>query len=387
MTEPSRLLVVKLADFGDALLTTPALRALRQRYPGARIDALTTPQSEAVFRHSGFADDVIAFRKESYDRPLGLAAAPLAPLRLGRRLRSRRYDAVALFHPLTTRAGSVKHAALALSTGAPIRAGLAVHGAGRAWFLNRRAPDGGFDADHTVRACLAVASALDAPPPADLSLSFRPGREAFDRARELLAGLPSGGGPVVALHPGCGGFSPARRWSATGFAAVADGLADRGCRLVLVGTPADDTAAVAAAARAPMLDLTGRTDLPVLAAVLSAADVFVGNDSGVTHLATAMDTAAVAVFGPSNPVAWGPWWPGAEGRNGVSPHQVVALDLPCRPCLYVGHSLGSPHGCPTRDCLAWLAPERVLAAAIVALEGRSVPAASANVLPFPRDTG
>ncbi|MCE7939500.1 MAG: glycosyl transferase, partial [Chloroflexi bacterium CFX6] len=138
---------------------------------------------------------------------------------------------------------------------------------------------------------------------------------------------------------------------------------------VLVGRPGDGCADVRARCRLPVHDLAGRTDLPALAAVLAQVDVLVGNDSGVTHLATAMGTPTVAVFGPSNAVAWGPWWPGTDthGRPAPSPHRVVKLDLPCQPCLYVGHTLGSPAGCPTRDCLAWLPADRVLAATVAVL--------------------
>jgi len=72
----------------------------------------------------------------------------------------------------------------------------------------------------------------------------------------------------------------------------------------------------------------------------------------------------VAVFGPSSATAWGPWWP---AEDGPSPHQVVRLDLPCQPCFYVGYRLGSPTGCPTRDCLRWLPAGAVIGAARRAL--------------------
>ena len=366
-----RILAVKLADFGDALLMTPALRALRAAYPGATIDALTTPGAADVYRHSGLVDEVLVFDKARYDGPGGWLRAPLVPFVLGRRLRARRYGAVALFHHLTTRAGAVKHAGLVLASGAPARAGLARPGAARAAFLNRRAADLGYDARHEVEAALAVAAALGAPAK-DRSLAFVPGARAEARATALLATLDAGG-PWVALHPGSGPYSPARRWLPERFAEVADGLAASGARVVLVGTPADGTADVAAQARAPVLDLTGRTDLPTLAAVLARMDLFVGNDSGVTHLATAMGTPVVAVFGPSNAIAWGPWWPETDAQGPPSPHRVVGLPLPCRPCMYRGHALGEPRGCPTRDCLTWLPSGRVLEAALDALAraGRS----------------
>jgi heptosyltransferase-2 len=373
MSASPHILVIKLADFGDALLTTPALRALRQAYPEARIDALTTPAAAVIYRHTPFVDEVLCFHKGDFDRPRQALRRPGAPLALGRALRARRYDAVVLFHRLTTRYGRLKHAGLVLVTGAPTRVGPVPPGRRRGWFLTERVPDPGFDRIHEVELALRVVAALRAPA-VDRRLCFEPGPADWVRADRLLAGLPPGAGPLVGIHPGCGPYSPARRWSPAGFAAVADRLAGDGARPVLVGTPADATAEVRSRARSPLLDLTGRTDLPTLAAVLARLDLLVGNDSGVTHLATAMGTPVVAVFGPSNPVAWGPWWPGVDpmGRPAPSPHRVVRLTqpLPCQPCLYVGHHLGAPQGCPTRDCLAWLTPDPVVAAAREALAGR-----------------
>lgn len=361
---PRRILAVKLADIGDALLVTPALRALREAHPEARLDVLTTPQSEVVFRHGGLVDEVLLFRKERWDHPLAALSRPIAPLRLGRDLRARRYDAVALFHPLSTRFGALKHAALVRSTGAPLRAGLARPGSPRAWFLNRRAVDRGYGAWHVVEAGLAVAEALGARATRS-DLAFRPGVAAEAQAEALVTGLPRGDGPLagrmVALHPGAGAFSAARRWRPEGFAAVADGLARQGATVLLVGREGDGCSATRAAAKEPLRDLSDRTDLPTLAALLARCDLLVGNDSGVSHVASAMDTPVLAVFGPSEERSWGPWWP--RERRAPTPHRVVSLNLPCRPCFYRGHAIGSPRGCATRDCLAWLPASRVLDAA------------------------
>jgi len=363
---PRRVLAVKLADFGDALLTTPALAAMRAAWPSARIDVLTTAHAAPIYRQSGLVDGVIAFAKADYDRPSGLAARPRALFALARTLRAGRYDRVALFHPLTTRYGALKHAALALTTGAPVRAGLARPGAVRAWFLTHRAPDRGFAHAHVVEQMLAVAAAAGASP-AGRRLVVRPG----SAAAEVAAGLLREVAPdrrLVLVHPGCGPFAPARRWSADCFAAVCDALTADGHAVALVGTAGDGAAAVAAACAHPPADLTDRTDLPTLAALLARAALLVCNDGGVMHLATAVGTPVVAVFGPSSATAWGPWWP---AEDGPSPHQVVTLDLPCQPCFYVGYRLGSPDGCPTRDCLRWLAAGPVVAAARRALAGGS----------------
>jgi heptosyltransferase-2 len=101
------------------------------------------------------------------------------------------------------------------------------------------------------------------------------------------------------------------------------------------------------------IDLTGQTTMGQLGAVLEGCDAFVGNDSGVMHIAAAVGTPVVALFGPSNYRAWGPWDPG--GRS-----VVVSADLPCLPCFYRGHELGTPEGCPNRSCLQLITVEQVV---------------------------
>lgn len=372
---PRRVLVVKLADLGDALLTTPLVRALRDAWPSAALDVLTTPQAAVAYRHAADVDAVATLDVHGR-RPAG-APERSRPGRVGRlvaaaralaALRRRRYDVVVLCHPLVTWRGALKHAAVVLAVGAPVRAGLAAPGRRRAWFLNRRAPDPGYDGAHVVEAMAGIGRALgvDVGPP---RLAFAPGPAAERAAEALLAGAAGGAagrgaagrlaGRRIALHPGAGPYSPARRWPAASFAALAVRLATEGAALVLVGTAADDGAAVRAAGAPIALDLTGATDVATLAAVLARCDAVVANDGGVMHLAAAVGTPVTAVFGPSNDRAWGPWPPDRPGAP--SRHRIVALDLPCRPCLYVGHRLGAPAGCPTRDCLRWLAPDRVAA--------------------------
>jgi heptosyltransferase-2 len=90
----------------------------------------------------------------------------------------------------------------------------------------------------------------------------------------------------------------------------------------------------------------------------------VANDGGVVHVATAVGTPVVALFGPSNAQAWGPYPVDDPG------HQVVREQLVCSPCIHRGHSFGTPQGCPARTCLALIEPSAVLAAAERALGAR-----------------
>ncbi len=93
--------------------------------------------------------------------------------------------------------------------------------------------------------------------------------------------------------------------------------------------------------------------------MLELADLFIGNDSALMHLAVAGKTPSVAIFGLTNHKAWGPF----TGNDPQRKATVVRLDLPCMPCFYRGHSLGTPEGCATRDCLTQLGIDPVTVAA------------------------
>ena len=353
-----RILVVKLADLGDLLTATPALRGLRNGHPTAHIAALVTPSSAAILRGSTAVDELIPFDKARFDRPVDAAGSLPAAVALVRRLRAGRWDAVALFHHLTTPFGIAKYALLCLGSGAPTRAGL---DNGRGWFLTRAARDDGFGARHEVDYWLSVATTLggrNEHPRLELTLADA------DRAwaRGALGRLGSEGAGWAMIHPGSGAFSLARRWPAERFGAVADGLAEEhGLRPIILHGPAPGEQEVAervARAACRPVELLGPTPSPnALAALLERARLFVGNDSGIMHLAAAVETPVVAVFGPSNDRAWGPYPPQAPR------HAVVREALACAPCIHRGHSFGTPQGCPARTCLDLIEPERVLAAA------------------------
>ena len=370
LVAPRRILVVKLSDIGDVLTATPALRALRESSPAARLEALVPPNSAPVLAESPLVDDVIIFDKFQYDWPIdAFKLSSLAALvRLARHLRRQRYDCLVILHHLTTRWGTLKYAALALTSGAKVRVGL---DNGRGWFLTHRVRDGGFGARHEVEYWLDVVGTIGARTE-DTSLEMTIGAEDEAFANDQIPPFLSpptrggrGGCPLVAIHPGSGGYSLARRWSAEGFAQVADALVERhGARIVLVGTPADGVSQVASLMRSEAVNLEGKTTLGQLAAILKRCDLFIGADSGVMHLAAAVGTPLVAIFGPSNHKAWGPW--PRDGR-----HVILRADLPCSPCSYVGYNVGQRESCQAVTCMKAITAETVLAAAESILQGRT----------------
>lgn len=350
---PSRILAVKLADLGDVLNITPALRALRQTFPDARLDVLVNPHTAMILEGSGLVDEVVLFPKTQFEGLSALKPTSWRPLtRYMRMLRARGYDTVVNFHHLTTQLGRVKQRTLVRATGAKTVVGLD-NGHGR--WLTHPVEDRGFGAMREVEYWLALAKRLDAVA-TDLSLHLPLNDAEQARADALLAESGLDGRPFVVLHPGSGGFSLARRWEPEKFAALAAALYRRhALPAALVGGDGDNVAAVIAAGSSPLIDLSGRTSFRELAGVLKRTRAFVGADSGVMHLAAAARTPVVAIFGPSNHRAWAPWTPYSRSR-------VVRLDLPCSPCSYVGHSVGQREGCAARTCLADLTVDQVLAA-------------------------
>ncbi len=343
---------MKLSDVGDVLTATPALRALRQTFHDARIDMLVPPRSVAVLRGSPLIDELIVFNKVEYDRvthALSFGALRSAQKFLGE-LRARRYDTLVLLHHLSTRWGALKWAVLALAIGAKVRVGL---DNGRGWFLTHRVRDDGFGARHEVEYCMTVVNALGAET-GDWRLDILISDEHRVAATKLLSSLITHRSSLIALHPGSGGHSLARRWPLERWVEVGRALIEKyDAHVIIVGTASDGGDELAT--QLPYaLNLTSKTTLPQLAAVLQHCNLFIGADSGVMHLAAAADVPIVALFGTTNAKAWGPWCP--DGRC-----VVAQSETPGCPCAYIGFEIRSDE-CEAKECMKGIAVEKVLAA-------------------------
>jgi len=362
----ARILVVKLAGIGDLLLATPALRALRESYPEARIDLLVTPESAGILNGWNVLDNIFVLNKYLFDYPQQMLKHPrnLLKLRpLWHDLRDGHYDVVLLMHHLTLPFGRLKHQMLMRATGAKWRVGL---DNGHGWFLNVHVKDKGFGAMHEADYYLAIAEAVGATIQ-DKRLTVPLSEDERQQARTILyenESFDTITHPIIAMHPGSGGYSTARRWAPERFARLADTLyADTGGQLVLMGGPEEaelhQHIMGMMQSDMPVRSLAGRGSIKVAAAIVELVDLFVGNDSSLMHLAVTGGAPTVAIYGLTNQQAWGPYTGGVPGRHAI----IVSLDLPCMPCFYRGHLLGTPEGCATRDCLAMLGVDPVAVAA------------------------
>jgi heptosyltransferase-2 len=222
-------------------------------------------------------------------------------------------------------------------------------GAGRAALLARRLPAREYRRDrHQVENYRMLAGLAGETRAAD-SPRIEPREEWREEAARLW---PRAAGRRVALQPGAT-YGPAKRWAAERFAAVAQRLARDGAEVAIIGGPADRNETETVGAAAPEArNLGGRTTIGGLAALLESADLLVTNDTGPMHLAAAVGTPALAIFGSTSPVWTRPW-----GDR----HRVVTHAVPCQPCFRRDCQIGY-------GCLTGVEAERVAAEAQAMLE-------------------
>jgi ADP-heptose:LPS heptosyltransferase len=359
-----RIAVLRCNALGDYLMATPALAALRARFPDAELTLLGAPWHERFLAGRPGPVD----RVRVVPRVDGLAGQPAdapGPAELPAFLAAARqagYDLAVQLH-----GGGASSNPLVSALGARWTIGLRADGAPP---LDAEVPYRYYQPE--ADRFLEVVRLVGADGPADY-----PRLVVRDDERAAAAALLPGDGPWVALHAGA--TDPRRRWPAERFAAVADAVAAAGARPVLVGAAgeAEVNAAVAAAAGSPLADLTGRTDLGTLAAVLQRAAVVVANDSGPLHLARAVGGATVGLFWCGNAINAAP---GTRTRH----RPLLSWTVRCPECGVDCSTAGHPHrpgeGCDHRPSFLDQIPVAEVVEEVSALL-RGVPADACNPVP------
>lgn len=308
-----RVLVIRLRSIGDTVLTTPSLLALRRFLPEAQIDILLEDWVAPVFEGSGLVDRVISIPRESTS----------ARARIARELRANRYDVVYNLH------GGTTATFLTRATGAKHRVGFAHYQYAR--LHNHVAPTSleiwHRETLHSVEQQLALIGWTGVP------VTDRPGtqlavtHDALASAARKLAGAGfegfDKGEPFAVIHP-TAAFDT-KQWASQNFANVAAELHTRGLTPVVMVSP-QETATLESVIGLSSGRVVGLShlSLPEVTALSSRADLFVGNDSGIAHIAAAAGAPCVVIFGSSNRNHWRPWT--------TQPNEVVFEEFPCQPC-------------------------------------------------------
>jgi ADP-heptose:LPS heptosyltransferase len=339
---PRRMLCLRLERIGDLLMTAPALAALKALAPTASIDLAVGSWNRDIAAALPGVDRVETLDAEWLARPSGRGSSALALARSAARWRGRRYDLALNFEP------DIRSNIVLAAAGARRTVGFASGGGGP---LLDRAID--YDhREHTADNALAlVRAAMGALPGEPVAWSLRIPAAHRARAAELLA--PFDGGPIAGIH--VSGGRAVKQWPEARFREVAEHLArERNAAIVLTGTPAERAQIDIVRAALPparVLDLS-TADLLTAAAVIERLDLFVTGDTGPMHLAQAVGTPTVAIFGPSDPRRYGP--------RGVH-DTIVRIDLPCSPCnrIRVPPARCTGH---TPDCLEGIGAAQAIAA-------------------------
>ncbi len=333
-----RVLVVRLRSIGDTVLSTPSLFALKRFLPHASIDILLEDWVAPVLDGYPHVDEVITLERKSF----------ASRARVARQLRANRYDVVYNLH------GGTTATLLTRATGARHRVGYESYQYAR--LHNHLSPASSFlwgqDKTHSVEQQLALLGWTGVPvsdrPPT--SLAVTESANASIQSRLQASGLIDA--KFVVIHPAAA--FQTKQWAAENFGRVAEAMSAQGLAIVVITTPneksiADELNRSVAVPTVTFTDLA----LPEITALLSRARLFVGNDSGIAHMAAAMRTPLVVIFGSSNRAHWRPWVSGAS-RTAA---EMVFEELECQPCHgYFCEKFAEP------ECIKRVPVQRVIAA-------------------------
>jgi heptosyltransferase-2 len=339
-----RIIVLRYRFIGDTILTVPFLRNLRSAEPDAYIAWVVAPGSSEVVNGIPYINELIFWD------PVTIHADSRGNHRTWRQklafimeLRAKRFDKVYVLKR------SFSSALMAIFSGAGERIGFATEG--RSFLLTK--PVSYRPVQHEVLSFLDILEA-DGIPVVDNYLEYWTSPTEQALADELLVNnAVARAEKLVALHP----FSsiPERGWHLNNFAALATHLAESGYRPLILGAPNDRDLFESVADRfaSTSVDLVGKNSLRVTMALLKRCKLFVGNDSGIMHLAAAAGIPLVAIFGPQSPLKFGPW------SNRAT---VMYRHLKCSPCRqkFFTECLPSAQGKP--ECIESIEVDAVVAA-------------------------
>lgn len=341
--EVARIAVLKLAGLGSLVLASPTLASLRARFPRAQITFITLLANRRLLETNIDVDEVYYLDTSS---PCATAAGFW---RLFRHLCRGGYDLVVDLEP-----SSRCTALLSFLSGIPLRAGFDTPGHARGQLFNLPVPYE--EHIHLVEAFHRLAERLGAPAVGRLQLTpihYPLADEAVVESFALQQHLAPER-PLVAIHLGADDGPAGPRWPTERFAQLADALiAEYGVQVVFTGS-AKETPLAAEALRAmhhEAVDASGHLNIPQLASLMARCALVISCDAGPLHIAAAMRTPALGLYGPTAPEKEGPW-----GEHCTTLYH----RLPCSPCS--SHACGKPSRCPHGDCLRSITVPEVLGA-------------------------
>ncbi len=331
----NRILVIKLRYIGDVVLTTPVLQGLRQQYPDVNLVCLVNPGTQEVLTHNPYIDEILVVPRESLREQIQLCYE----------LRARQFDCVI---DLTD---GDRSAFLTWISGASVRIGFDEEKRWRGLLYSDCVePENArvHMVEHHAQALkLLGINVLNHEPKVYVPDTY----ESWAEAKLSELGLARQ--PWVMIHPTARYWF--KTWPAERFAMLSDRLAEKGIAVVLAGHAQDEIVAekIQELANKSFISIVGQTSVLELAALMKHAKLFIGNDTGLMHIAAAVECPVVGLFGPTDPLVWGP-------RSKRS--QVIYKELDCRACFHPGCLRGDD------NCMKQISVDEVYSAALVLLD-------------------
>lgn len=339
-----KILLVNLAGLGDIVMMTPAVRAVKAAYPDSVLELLTIDRSkdlaegiEGIDRvhsvpiHYRFAGPGVLFRF----------------LRLLWKLRGERFDALVNFSLVSSRGGLLKTGLINKVVKAGLSSCRVQKGLGRAGDFTF------YEELIEKKSSVELSSSLLAPLGLalhDATITYEPAFEDKKTAAKVLMELGVSGKPLIGFNPGA--FRPSRRWPPEKWRKLAALLLEKypSARIVVTGSPGERQMAESLRVSDRVVPLAGRFTTRESAALYTKLDLFITNDTGPMHLAAAVGTKTVCIFGPGDHWRFAPSVPEAKKR--VVRKEIPDCEMPCY-----------KFECPNPECLNAITPEEVLAAA------------------------
>ena len=342
------ILIIRLSAIGDVVRTLPAVNAWHRHSPETRFTWLVEPAAASVLEGHVVLDRVLIFERGLFSgfwrSPKRLGSALLSLFTLLGELRSGDFDLVVDCH------GIFKSALFARFSGVPDRVGFARPDAkeGSHRFYTHHFRPSSSDLNRVERV-LEFAEFLGVPSAGSVTYQLPVTAGNHQRVETSLAGLEElqGDGPIIALHPGSSKKTAYKRWHQNGYVGLINALVEKiGARVILTWGPdeRETVELIAGNLRVPVVVAKKTSSLLDLAAIFAACDLYVGGDTGPMHLAVAMNTPVVAIFGPTHPQVNAPYG---------APYRIVRHPLPCSPCR--------KRSCKTQLCLEAIGWRRVYA--------------------------
>ena len=308
-----RLLIRSTNWIGDAVMTTPAVRAIRKNFPDARISILTKPWVAPVFSDSPYVDNLLIYDEAGKHKGM------VGKMRLAKDLKQYGFDAAILLQ------NAFEAALITFFAGIPCRIGyntdvrgfLLTHSVSCTPQIKKM---------HQTGYYLGILQGIGLETDG-LGLDLVVNKKYQKRATEILEkhGI-SRADRLVGINPSAT-FGPAKQWFPERYADLSDKIHEVfGADILLFGGPEDKELGrrIAQMMQHPLVDLCGKTKLEEAMALINMCNLFITNDSGLMHVAAALDIPLIAIFGSTNPVTTGP-----KGLNS----RVVRIPVECSPCL------------------------------------------------------